>query len=239
MTKRQKKRWLAEVIAHFETRFDLDLRCDDLRDIHAVTSALRHKECMDLIAMLAATAEGSERYERLRVAAVKLAVVFLPESRPLLLRWLDPQCPLREVQFTLFCFLDDVPHLGNDRSFARDIPVLVGEFLQHVPTNTAEVAWMAGDLLGDHWDLRASLPILLRLARQARFAAGRSGAVHGIACAARRTKSVERLRDMRSVLALIKNHERSHVVRESATAALGDVQRRLARAHFSTLRGPS
>jgi hypothetical protein len=56
----------------------------------------------------------------------------------------------------------------------------MSEYLRTVKSNRGHAAWMAGHLLGDHWDARQSLPILLEVATKGRFSAGRRAAVLGL-----------------------------------------------------------
>jgi len=161
------------------------------------------------------------RFERERVRAVKVLVALLPESWAIIQRWLragaDPR--KHEVLFTLFCFLDDVPLRPGAEALRGAVLKLIEEFLIQVRKDPKLAAWMAGDLLGDHWELQESLPILFRAAKGARFVAGRKAALHGLAHALSRTKGSSRSK-IRRVLAEVQEADRSATVRQESEFVL-------------------
>ncbi|HUU60146.1 MAG TPA: hypothetical protein VMZ50_11425 [Phycisphaerae bacterium] len=120
--------------------------------------------------------------EEQRVGAVKLIVALLPDSAETILSWVKSKTGrgVHEVQFTLFCFLDQARFLPGAERFAIKVPQIVEDYLNHVRAETSQAAWMAGDLLGDHLPVSDGLPVLLRSARSAKFVAGRAGALHGL-----------------------------------------------------------
>ena len=85
-----------------------------------------------------------------------------------------------EIRFDIFCFLDQVRELAAAEEHLGFVPHLVENYLSTTRSNAGQAAWMAGDLLGDHWPAREAVPTLLRLAEHARFAAGRKSAIHGL-----------------------------------------------------------
>jgi hypothetical protein len=125
--------------------------------------------------------------EELRIGAVKVLVAALPQSFPLIQQLLlDFSTSLAyEVHFTLFCFLDDAlyrtPSYSVDRRTIRRLLRLVELYLNRVPSTRGSAAWMAGDLLGDHWRSGGAVDVLLRTAKNSRQEAGRLGAIHGLA----------------------------------------------------------
>lgn len=161
------------------------------------------------------------RFERERVRAVEVLIALLPESWAIVQRWLragaDPRT--HEVLFTFFCFLGDVPSESRTKSLHGPVLKLIEEFLIQVRKDPKLAAWMAGDLLGDHWELQESLPILFRVAKDARFVAGRKAALHGLAHALSRTKGSSRSR-IRRVLAEVQEADRSGAVREESESIL-------------------
>jgi hypothetical protein len=192
----------------------------------------------DLLAWLAKAARGSDsaswtqlaktadrrlhramqsRFQRERVRAVKVLVALLPESWAIVQRWLRAGAEPRthEVLFTLFCFLDDIPSEPRTKALRGTVLKLVEDFLIQVRKDPKLAAWMAGDLLGDHWELQESLPILFRVAKGARFVAGRKAALHGLAHALSRTKGSSRSR-IRRVLAEVQEADRSGTVRQES-----------------------
>ena len=156
-----------------------------------------------------------------RIASVKLTLALLPQTEQTVessLRRFRAKADY-ELHFTLFCFLDEVPGVQGGSSFSTRIPVLVEEYLMQVPKSTALAAWMAGDLLGDHWDLRQGCNVLRRVVREARYVAGRGAAAHGLGKAAARSKGHHR-RDIISLLRDVGKRDLSSSVRASATVAL-------------------
>lgn len=85
-----------------------------------------------------------------------------------------------ELHFSLFCMLDCAPEIPRAEKFALEVPLLVQDYLMNIRSEAAFAAWMAGDLLGDHWEPKTALPVLLKVAREGRFVAGRLGALHGL-----------------------------------------------------------
>ncbi len=93
----------------------------------------------------------------------------------------------------------------------------------NISNNTAHSAYMAGDLLGAHWNLKESLPILIDAAKHARFSTGRYWAVDGLGYAF--LKRVKResatWSRIRKTLAEIQHNDRGREVREMADKLLG------------------
>jgi hypothetical protein len=162
--------------------------------------------------------------ERTRVSLVKLLVALLPHSMGQILRWLKRRGgqSAYEVHFTLFCFLDRVQEMPCGRRLAPRILAEVQKYLMNVRTETAHAAWMAGDLIGDHWRSREALPTLLRTVTSARHAAGRRGALHGIEHIIRRLRGKE-ARMVREVLRRVVRTDGNPGVRREAEAILSDV----------------
>jgi hypothetical protein len=117
-----------------------------------------------------------------RVATVRLLVALLPDSLSQIEDWLREQSLelAHEVHFTLFCFLDEVGATPSLSGLRQQVILLLDDYLATVQLDVAYAAWMAGDLLGDHWPATESLPVLLRLATDAKNPVGRKGAIHGL-----------------------------------------------------------
>jgi hypothetical protein len=80
---------------------------------------------------------------------------------------------------------------------------------------------MAGDLLGDHWPLNESIPVLLRTATQASGRAARHGALHGMKMALLRPELTEEQKvEVLRVVKAIAEKDRSRFVRASARLVL-------------------
>jgi hypothetical protein len=160
--------------------------------------------------------------EPTRVALVKLVVAAFPDSAPLIRRRVIEASGsyASEICFTIFCFLDRIQDLPVGAEHSEFVPALVECYLQNVRSNAGHAAWMAGDLLGDHWRLSVSVPILLRLAESARFVAGRDSAIHGLGHAMRTDGKSATV--IESALRRIATSDRSLAVRGSARIALKD-----------------
>ncbi len=122
------------------------------------------------------------RKESLRIAAAKVLVASLPETFGDIQSFLtDFSRPLSyEVHFTLFCFLDP-DELPNREGLRRRIFSLVKSYLMNSNAKTGSAAWMAGDLLGDHWRRREAVDALCEIAANAEHPVARESAIHGLA----------------------------------------------------------
>lgn len=159
------------------------------------------------------------REESTRVACAKIMIALVPDSAESITRWITTTSgkDIYEVHFSLFCFLDQVPDLPQGKEFATRVPSLVERYLMEIKSNTAYAAFMAGDLLGDHWDANESLPVLLRLAKEAPYAAARDAALGGLGHVLRKLPKSDRRRD--SIISLsrqVVSNDRSASVRLAA-----------------------
>mgnify|MGYP001613245091 CR=1 FL=1 len=85
---------------------------------------------------------------------------------------------------------------------------MIGEFANYPMgrrSNAAQAAWMAGNLLGDHWNLRESLPLLIQIAESARGVTGREAAVHGLSKALARCTDADYARITAKLERMTKN----------------------------------
>jgi hypothetical protein len=124
---------------------------------------------------------GRARNSRIRVAAVKVLVANIGSEWPRLQGWLmkfDSSSDY-ELHFTLFCWLDRAD-LPRDARLRSRVLKAVHKYLLAVPSERAQAAWMAGDLLGDHWRTRAAFRVLVDALEKAKCVAGRKGALHGL-----------------------------------------------------------
>jgi hypothetical protein len=120
--------------------------------------------------------------EDLRISLIKLVLSLIPESEGIIEDLLLKKSEKIdfEVQFTIFCFLDQIKDLKNAKKFASNVPNLVGEYLMNTKRNTGRAAWMAGDMLGDHWDKKAAVPVLKNVAKNAKYIAGKRAGLYGL-----------------------------------------------------------
>jgi len=176
------------------------------------------------------TKELAER-EDLRIASVKVLVASLPETLgdiEILLTDFSSESSY-EVHFTLFCYLDEVLYFPKANALAPRVVCLVESYLSNVRESTAMAAWMAGDLLGDHWKSKEALEILIRVAMKARYKTGRAGSIHGL-CHALDWASDEWRKEIVSALRRIARTDGSKSVRLDAQRVL----RRVVETHRSS-----
>ena len=120
--------------------------------------------------------------EPARVSAIRIIVALLPSSWPTIEKWLKihPRKLHYEIQFTFFCYLDWAMELPTSSELLEKIVTSVSEYLKSVRYDTAKAAWMAGDLLGDHWQLEEAWPALSIVVTDAKYVVGRIAGLHGI-----------------------------------------------------------
>ncbi|MFH1700017.1 MAG: hypothetical protein ABIE07_05460 [Candidatus Zixiibacteriota bacterium] len=120
--------------------------------------------------------------EEKHVVMVRFLMALLPESLDEILNLLQSMYDRTtyEIHFTVFCYLDRVLDICKSKRVLNKILVTISEYFLIIETNTASAAWMAGDLLGDHWLTNETFKILLNSAKRARFVPGRMGALHGL-----------------------------------------------------------
>jgi len=160
--------------------------------------------------------------DAVRVASAKVMVALLPDSLKTIESWLKKKEPrsVFEVHFSFFCYLDEVSASSRSDSLRTSVLKLVEGYLRTTRSDAAQAAWMAGDLLGDHWDLSESLSVLLELAGGAQHAAGRTGGVHGLEEAFGRCKREDVCREIRNALERASKIDPCREVRLAAKIAL-------------------
>ncbi len=159
--------------------------------------------------------------EEIRVSAIKVLVALFPRTLENIKFLLEKNsdASVYEVHFSFFCFLDQVPRLTGAENFAFKVPILIADYLDRVKSETAQAAWMAGDLLGDHWEAETAFSVLSRAAEGANSAAGRLGAIHGLSHLVTRLESSKRKMVMRLLLEISRS-DKSRKVRDFAKLAL-------------------
>lgn len=164
--------------------------------------------------------------ESSRVAVARLLAALLPESRTIVQTVLEKQPasePIGELQFALFVALSDIFPATHDSSAIEDLTSAVEEYLLRVASDSGQAAWMAGDLLGDHWPLASSLGPLENCAQRAQHEAGRLGAIHGLSRALTRATKPDQWRIVQT-LRNVATADVSDWVRRSAELALGELR---------------
>lgn len=161
------------------------------------------------------------KYEIPRVVAVKVLTASPSQTEGVIRRWLGRRSGrfVREVHFSLFCFLDVATSLPDGRKLARAIPSLVERYLLEATSSASHAAWMAGDLIGDHWRSRDGLAVLMRVVKRGRHKAGRMGALHGLAHALDHVTGTTKER-VRRLLQDVSRSDQSAEARAFARSAL-------------------
>ncbi len=121
--------------------------------------------------------------EQQRVGVVKILVAAGPHGLPLLRKWPSRESgkAIGELHFSIFCFLDRFWEFDHAMHMIPSVLDLVEKYLLYSASERARATWMAGDMLGDHVPAADGVPVLIRVAQKARFAAGRLAALHGFA----------------------------------------------------------
>lgn len=131
--------------------------------------------------------KGRRRKER--ELAVKVLLCAVPGSLPHVKELVLGRIGSEHDRFICFCHVDDTV-LPLGASPQRELLSWTEEYLLTVRSEAGYGAWMAGDLLGEHWpSLREAVPVLARAILEGRYAAGRLGALHGSAHAMVRLSS--------------------------------------------------
>lgn len=161
---------------------------------------------------------SSVRNKELRISVIKLIVAASSYSSELLEMLLKKEYTREqyEVLFTLFCFLDGLLDFPDSNRLCECALSFVREFLLSVRYKTGKAAWMAGELLGAHWDISASLPILFEAAQNGTYAVGREAAVHGLAEALKRVRNIKSKEKINGLFNEIAENDTSRQLRLSA-----------------------
>jgi len=185
---------ILNVDAYIEKVDELEKRCKRLNNSTRLRLLSICKESLQF--------QEIRRYEPLRIALIKTLIALVPDSNIIIESLINKKSDqyFYEVHFSLFCFLDQLHQLKGGKKLASKIPFLIEQYLFNVKSNAGNAAWMAGDLLGDHWPLEESLPVLLKSAKNSRFIAGRSSALHGIEEALRKIETSKK----KKILMLLK-----------------------------------
>lgn len=142
-------------------QIEFALYSGNLRDLateflHDQVNHLSHNEG-DTLILLCEKLLNDRDYGKVdsnRISVIKLLIALLPNSYYPIKRWLmlEGDNYYYEVQFTLFCFLDDVlsfvPILPE---ISEDIVNEARDYLNRIPSDEAHNAFMAADMLCNHW----------------------------------------------------------------------------------------
>lgn len=165
------------------------------------------------------------RTESERIGAAEMLVALLPESLPVLEKWLtrvqDRWC--YELHFSILCFVGDAQVLPIEPGVRRAAFDAVARYLAAARAPTARAAWMAGDLLGSHWNGPEALQTLVEVALQGKHAEGRRAALYGL------ERRVDRPTDRATVLETLRRvsrQDRSVRLRHHAAGILSGASRK-------------
>jgi len=152
------------------------------RVVSSIT-ALESKDRNSLLVMCnkKSCSEALKKLEEERVSISRIMVALLPESFSLISNILAKTRTKWdfEFHFTLFCYLDQVPHFEPLKSSSQKILSLIEKYLLVARRDVAQSSWMAGDLLGKHWNPQESFPVLKRVLLNGTYICGRRGALKG------------------------------------------------------------
>ena len=172
------------IVRSIHKKFLLECRGADIEVIADRLRSLRKSEQASLLEYCSRILSDTRRSsnETTRVAYVKTLVALLPSSLDLLEKCLKTRRGKQayEVHFTIFCFLDELNVMRASGKTKRRILDAVSEYLHSVRSESGNAAWMAGDLLGEHWKTYQTVEILLNTVQEGRYVAGRLGALHGL-----------------------------------------------------------
>jgi len=162
--------------------------------------------------------------EEQRVTLAKTLVAILPESLSMIEHILSLRSdPLAyEIRFSIFCFLDDAERIFPRT--AHNVLALVARYLRTVSSDEANAAWMAGHLLGDHWEGAEATEILTELAMKAEHPVGRIAAIDGLAERMERSPSARHR--LAEILHALEREEGNPKVRAAAQLARRKAQTR-------------
>jgi hypothetical protein len=206
------------IVSHLKSLLSLDPVTSNFEDI-----AKKIRKYLLEICNKAFRNEVTRKNEPTRVACSKVLVALVPDSINAIKYWINRSTgkQIREIHFSLFCFLDDIPDLPGGKAFAEEIPAIIEDYLLKINTETAYAAFMAGDLLGDHWEPDVALPILMKVAKEAKYWVGRENAIGGLEHLFHNFKKSKIKRDqIFNTIRTISKNDRSENVRISAKLVL-------------------
>jgi len=175
----------AKTIAFLNAEVGEDILKADYANVIAAVNQLAVEQKVAILAVCVSALSGPQpsNNEAVRIAAVRVLVALLPTSLAAIADLLS-RCQNKhhyEVHFTLFCYLDWAQEMPDAFSLTEDVLLLVENYLMTVPRKTARAAWMAGDMLGEHWNEQEAVPLLMKTAQGAKYSVGRLQSVFGLA----------------------------------------------------------
>jgi hypothetical protein len=159
------------------------------------------------------------RNDARRIATVRILVGLLPDGNRLLERLLEPAVHHvdYEIQFTLFCYLHWACRLPELRRVVDPVLSLTRSYMIGARSAQASAVWMAGDMLGAHWEVGPAGTTLSDVLQNARKPVGRLAALDGIEQILRR---LEPPHSVRAQVRAAAANDKSRRVREYADSLL-------------------
>jgi len=215
------------IVSEIDAILSLDLYISEFSSIDTAVHRLSSEKRNNLLVLCEKIINDAKLYGnvKVRVATAKLTVALIPLSLNLISRIIRTKKNkfIHEVHFSLFCFLDNVIHSSEKQKYSGEIVLLVREYLMDIKTNSGSAAWMAGDLLGGHWEITEGVSTLIEVAQEARFVAGRWSAVVGLGASLRRLDKPNLTeKKIVSVLRKIAENDRSKQVRLASRMILDE-----------------
>ena len=143
----------------------------------------------------------------------KALIALLPSTYTLMKNLLSAKAPGRvfEVHFSIFGALSRSDFNGLEQ---EGLEYMLGQYLFDATSTAAYAAWKAGLVLAEDWLSPRSERLLIKLMAQAKYPAGRLGAINGYRFIVehRRTFTEEEIRPMR----ITARKDKSEKVREQA-----------------------
>lgn len=165
-----------------ENYFNYNLHITPINKIYSDVKKIKNKEQLLKNCEALLKEKTIINIEAKRIAIIKVLVSLFPSSFEIIRKLLYAKNSKDEyeIHFTLFCFLNYLKESNSNFVFKEELLLEINNYLKTIPKKTSAAAWMLGDMLGDHWDLAESIPILIEAAKNAKYSAGRLGALHGL-----------------------------------------------------------
>lgn len=173
-----------KVLAYLDSEVGENILHANYSDVLAKVTSLGVEAKASLLAacISALTGPQSSKDDAVRIAAVRGIVALLPLSRGAIADLLNKfqSRDDYEVHFTLFCYLDWAQEMPAAPALTADVLMIAENYLMIVPCETARAVWMAGDMLGGHWNEQEAAPVLMRTSQGAKYSVGRMGGLVGL-----------------------------------------------------------
>lgn len=162
---------------------DIDAKKASTREIAAAADKLSRNRRLKLLSTMDTILQGpSRRLQSDRIVAAKMLVSLLPDSISNIERWLNKKKDQfsYELHFSLFCYIDDSLAFSLKPDVIGKLHQLTTSYLARADRGTAQAAWMAANMLGEHWPGQTSLETLASIATTGRHVEGRKAALWGL-----------------------------------------------------------